>query len=70
KSVWLRAFRLNRGAHSTLSSFAVKRCFEVFFEAAFCKTPSTSTTYRLPRGVQRCEEANNTRFDFRVNTLI
>ncbi|MFK5667941.1 hypothetical protein ACI2OW_18800, partial [Pseudomonas shirazica] len=27
KSVWLRAFRLNRGAHSTLSSFAVKRLF-------------------------------------------
>ncbi|WP_206743582.1 hypothetical protein, partial [Pseudomonas mosselii] len=44
--------------------------FEVFNEAAFCKTPSTSTTYRLPRSVQRCEEANNTRFDFRVNTLI
>ena len=27
KERWLRAFRLNRGAHSTLSSFAVKRLF-------------------------------------------
>ncbi|MEE3633675.1 hypothetical protein UIA24_05400, partial [Pseudomonas sp. AL 58] len=27
KSGWLRAFRLNRGAHSTLSSVSVKRLF-------------------------------------------
>ncbi len=27
KSGWLRAFRLNRGAHSTLSSEPVKRLF-------------------------------------------
>ena len=31
KSVWLRAFRLNRGAHSTLSSFAVKCLFWSFY---------------------------------------
>ncbi|MEQ6928977.1 hypothetical protein AAUI01_25515, partial [Pseudomonas mosselii] len=30
-------FRLNRGAHSTLSSFAVKRCFEVFLKLLFAK---------------------------------
>ncbi|MEN8640095.1 hypothetical protein, partial [Pseudomonas sichuanensis] len=43
---------------------------EVIFEAASFKTPSTSTAYCFPRGVQRCEEANNTRFELRVNTLI
>ncbi|MFB4403631.1 hypothetical protein, partial [Pseudomonas inefficax] len=37
KSVWLRAFRLNRGAHSTLSSFAVKRLFEVFYNQFLSK---------------------------------
>ena len=40
-----------------------------FFTAAFFRKPTTSTTYRLPRSVDRCEEANNTRFEFRVNTL-
>ena len=32
KSGWLRAFRLNRGAHSTLSSKSVKRLFWSFSE--------------------------------------
>ncbi|WP_236707529.1 hypothetical protein, partial [Pseudomonas sp. Leaf58] len=40
-----------------------------FFETAFFQKPTTSTSYRLPRSVYRCEEANNTRFNIRVNTL-
>ncbi|MFG0543439.1 hypothetical protein ACF8EA_25270, partial [Pseudomonas sp. YQ_5] len=42
--------------------------FEVF-TSAFFRKPTTSTTYRLPRSVHRCEEANNTPFEIRVNTL-
>ncbi|MFK3567279.1 hypothetical protein OH706_26895, partial [Pseudomonas sp. M3] len=40
-----------------------------FFTTAFFRKLTTSTTYRLPRSVHRCEEANNTRFEIRVNTL-
>ncbi|MCH7300406.1 hypothetical protein MBA34_15340, partial [Pseudomonas capeferrum] len=40
-----------------------------FLTAAFFRKPLTSTSYRLPRSVHRCEEANNTRFEIRVNTL-
>ncbi|MHA7113811.1 hypothetical protein ACX0KM_06450, partial [Pseudomonas promysalinigenes] len=40
-----------------------------FFASRFSQNRSTSTTYRLPRCVQRCEEANNTPFEIRVNTL-
>ncbi|WP_218187321.1 hypothetical protein, partial [Pseudomonas sp. NBRC 111133] len=41
-----------------------------FFTTTFFRKPTTSNTYRLPRSVHRCEEANNTRFEIRVNTLI
>ncbi|MFK0313849.1 hypothetical protein ACIQUF_21790, partial [Pseudomonas sp. NPDC090233] len=34
-----------------------------FLQSAFFQKPLTSNTYRLSRRVQRCEEANNTRFE-------
>ncbi|WP_224788324.1 hypothetical protein, partial [Pseudomonas fluorescens] len=39
----VKIFRLNRGAHSTLSSAAVKRLFSEVFKVSFV----TSTTWRF-----------------------